>query len=169
MEDSQGAFLNMVMDRLHVLEDDNQALQKEVQEHKQALRLTPHVVPNTLYRFFSDGSEIFWELGETPMIDNKSGLNRKPLLEEHEKATMFYGRQDFWMYGALRIWIGTACRRTTFGEFYRVVNDKLVRRPSVIMYDGLIGTEENGFRMNLYEGILKIPNDVAFEEHTFYT
>lgn len=157
MQTVQAEFVDMIMERMHRMEESNILLQKEnaqlraiVKKHDDALLMTLHVVPSCGFTDFSDDWSMIWPLGETPtMQDNKEreeccydvGL---PLDKDHEEATMFFGERvvEFSTDLGHGLSVGSAYglgqhgAKTTFGQFWRLINSVVNSRECLKCFKG---------------------------------
>lgn len=141
METAQAGFVIMLMDRMQTLEHSNQllsesnkllaqhvqALQKRSEEHNHMLSCTLHVKLGQ--DIFSDGTDIVWMLGHTPQttVYKHGTWHLSALNEAHDQATMFHGPKTvMFKFGHEFAFLCTVVDigyRTTFGGFWRDVND----------------------------------------------
>ena len=161
METTEAGFVTMLMDRLQALEQHNQslseqvqALQKRSEEHDHRLLCTLHVPLG--HARFSDGCSIEWELGQPPRMITTAAVGAEactgvPLDEAHDQATMFHGlvfvkiSDGYESQSIIFSKFADQDHRTSFGEFWRAVNqwinsseeNSLVNLAKGCMYNGL--------------------------------
>ena len=140
METPEAAFVTMIMERLREVEEHNAVLlrqhvlmQSSIQNMRDALLWTLHVVPVERYMKFSDDVGIVWRLGDAPCMKKVWSNPVKPLDEPHDNATMFFGRKTLIfarrpahvrgteVYKSVQL--GAVGEKTTFGNFWRRVNE----------------------------------------------
>lgn len=136
METPGAAFLTMIMDRLQTVEEQNTQMKRvieELQPIRDALLFTLHVRPGDKYKTFSDGMAIIWRIGDVPTMSwhpRDFYYPGTPLDDVHENATMFFGMKtlvfmthEHYIEKKLSISIGQSGIKTTFGSFFRQVNN----------------------------------------------
>ena len=123
MEDTEAAFVSMIMERLHALEEENEAIRSRLEEYEVYHRKTLHVDPSEDFYRFSDGMNIQWKIGDTPCLMDAEG-DLQQLTAEHNRASMFVHRT--------KVLYRNRCNRdyacafvpskATFNTFWRQVN-----------------------------------------------
>ncbi|KAL3158936.1 hypothetical protein ABBQ32_011334 [Trebouxia sp. C0010 RCD-2024] len=89
MEDQQAAFLNMLMDRLHALEQQGAEQARAFAElSAKVSSVLPAVLPPP-YKRFEDGYELVWKLGDVPLMRNPGTKDLLPLDARHAAAFLY--------------------------------------------------------------------------------